>query len=86
MTRLDERGFEVEYKSIASFWKPTEPRGLRIEWQESGGGAKTISSGREARPLLVKLSEDATKAKSKQVSNTLRLKENIKEDHKIPHV
>lgn len=64
MTKMDERGFEVEYKVLSSFWKPATKKGVRIPWQDG----VVVKEGKDTRQLLVKLSEQAEKVKSKEVS------------------
>lgn len=63
LSRLDEKGFEVEYEQATSFWRRAPKMGVRILWE----GDKTVTSGRETRPLLVKLSEESVKDKADKV-------------------
>lgn len=70
MARMDAGGFEVEYEEMESFWKKPTRRGVRIPW---GGEdeAKEIEGGKEARPILVKMTreaQDALRARKQKVS------------------
>ncbi|CAO1621587.1 unnamed protein product [Parajaminaea phylloscopi] len=68
LSGLDERGFEVEYEQQQSFWAKPVKKGVYIKWE---GGAKTVSNGKETRPLFVKLSEESKKSQARKPASVI---------------